>query len=234
MGKNLKRFLISGASSQIGLELVKKLLSNNYEVVGLYNKNKKRLELLEKKYKNLKIHKINFEDDSICKFKFDKIDCFISLQGYLKNSKNSKINEDDLIKHIKINYIKNLIIIEKIIPHMKRKKYGKIFLTSSVGTKFGGGEKTLYYSISKYLNEYHPSYLRKLIKDNISLNTISIGLVDTNIHKKINSKDIVKRIKLTPAKRIMNVNEISKSIYDLVVTDTNIMSNHLINLTNGE
>ena len=101
-------------------------------------------------------------------------------------------------------------------------------------TKFGGGEKTLYYSISKYLNEYHPSYLRKLIKDNISLNTISIGLVDTNIHKKINSKDIVKRIKLTPAKRIMNVNEISKSIYDLVVTDTNIMSNQLINLTNGE
>ena len=32
----------------------------------------------------------------------------------------------------------------------------------------------------------------------------------------------------------MNVNEISKSIYDLVVTDTNIMSNQLINLTNGE
>ena len=75
----------------------------------------------------MKIHKINFEDDSICKFKFDKIDCFISLQGYLKNSKNSKINEDDLIKHIKINYIKNLIIIEKIILHMKKKNMEKFF-----------------------------------------------------------------------------------------------------------
>ena len=234
MGKKLKRFLISGASSQIGLELVKKLLLNNYEVVGLYNKNKKKLESLEKKYKNLKTIEINFEDDSISKFKFNKIDCFISLQGYLNNSISNEINEDDLIKHIKINYIKNLIIIEKIIPYMKRKKYGKIFLSSSVGTKFGGGENSLYYSISKYLNEYHPSYLRKLIKDNISLNTIIIGLVDTNIHKKINSKNMVKRIKLTPAERIMNVDEISQSIYDLIVSDTNIISNQLINLTNGE
>lgn len=234
MGKNLKKFLISGASSQIGIELIKRLLINNYEVIGLYNNNVKKLSILKKKYQKLSIHKINFEDNSLNNYKFNKIDCFISLQGYLNNSSYKKIDENDLIKHIKINYIKNLIIINKIIPYMKRRKYGKIFLSTSVGTKFGGGKNTLYYSISKFLNEYHPSYLRELIRDNISINTISIGLVNTNIHKKIKSKNLNKRIKLTPAKKIMSVIEISQAIYDLIVTETNVVSNQIIELTNGE
>ena len=117
---------------------------------------------------------------------------------------------------------------------MKKRKYGKIFLSTSVGTKFGGGKESLYYSISKFLNEYHPSYLRELIKENISINTISIGLVNTNIHKKIKSKNLNKRINLTPAKRIMNVKEISQAIYDIIITETNVISNQIINLTNGE
>ena len=41
MGKNLRKFLVSGASSNIGIELVTKLLTNNYEVIGLYNNNEK-------------------------------------------------------------------------------------------------------------------------------------------------------------------------------------------------
>ncbi len=234
MGKNLKKFLISGASSQIGIELIKKLLINNYEVIGLYNNNGKQLSILKKKYRKLSIHEINFEDNSLNNYNFNKIDCFISLQGYLNNSSNKRIDDNDLIKHININYIKNLIIINKIIPYMKRKKYGKIFLSTSVGTKFGGGKNTLYYSISKFLNEYHPSYLRELIRYNISVNTISIGLVNTNIHKKIKSKNLNARVKLTPAKRIMSVSEISQAIYDLTVTETNIISNQIIKLTNGE
>ncbi len=234
MGKNLKRFLISGASSQIGIELIKKLLINNYEVIGLYNNNEKKLSILKRKYKKLKTYQINFENNSINNYKFSKINCFISLQGYLNNSNNERMDENDLIKHINVNYIKNLIIINKIIPYMKKKKYGKIFLSTSVGTKFGGGKNTLYYSISKFLNEYHPSYLRELIRYNISINTISIGLVNTSIHKKIKSKDLNKRIKLTPAKKIMSVSEISQAIYDLIVTETNIISNQIVNLTNGE
>ena len=234
MGKNLRKFLISGASSNIGIELVTKLLKNNYEVIGLYNNNDKKLGLLQTKYKKLKIHKIDFENNSLNKYDFNKIDCFISLQGYLKSSNNKEIDENELIKHIKINYIKNLVIINKLIPYMKKKKFGKIYLSASVGTKFGGGKNSLYYSISKFLNEYHPSYLRELIKDNISINTLSIGLVDTKIHKKIKFKNLEKRIKLTPAKRIMNVKEISQAIYDLIVTETNIVSNQIIDLTNGE
>ena len=234
MAKKINKILIAGASSDIGVELTKKLLKLNYEVIGIYNNHAAQLHKLKLSYKKLKIYKINFEFDEINNYNFEKIDCYLSLQGYLSNTNIKKFNEDELIKHIKINFIKNLIIINKILPHMKKNKFGKIFLTSSVGTKFGGSENTLYYSISKFLNEFHPSYLRKLIMKNISLNTLMIGLVDTKLHNKIISKDLKKRINLTPAKRLISIDEISSTIVDLIINEDNIISNEIIKVTNGE
>jgi short-subunit dehydrogenase len=234
MGQKLKKILISGASSDIGIGVIINLLRSNYKVDALYNENGEKLNTIAKKNKRLKLYKINFENNDIESYNFTNIDCYLSLQGYLENSVIEKIDEESLIKHIKINYIKNLIIIEKILPYMRKKKYGKIFLTTSVGTKFGGSNSSLYYSISKHLNEYHPSYLRKLIKYNISINTISLGLTDTKIHKKIKGKDLRKRINLTPAKRIISVNEISEALSEIITMKNNILSNQLINLTNGE
>ena len=234
MAKKINKILIAGASSDIGVELTKKLLKLNYEVIGIYNNHAAQLHKLKLSFKKLKIYKINFEFDEINNYNFEKIDCYLSLQGYLSNTNIKKFNEDELIKHIKINFIKNLIIINKILPDMKKNKFGKIFLTSSVGTKFGGSENTLYYSISKFLNEFHPSYLRKLIMKNISLNTLMIGLVDTKLHNKIISKDLKKRINLTPAKRLISIAEISSTIADLIINEDNIISNEVIKVTNGE
>ena len=44
---------------------------------------------------------------------------------------------------------------------MWEKKYGRIINTLSIGVKFGGGVNTFSYSISKYLNEFIPSEIKK-------------------------------------------------------------------------
>tara|TARA_B110000858_G_C17782905_1_gene465694 strand:- start:201 stop:896 length:696 start_codon:yes stop_codon:yes gene_type:complete len=229
----LKKILITGASSDIGYKLTEKLLKNNYKVVGTYNTNKKKLIKLKEEFKDLDIIKINFEKKDLQKIKLNNIDCFISLHGYVKKNKK-KLNEIEFQKHLKINYFTNLIIIEKLLNEMKKKKFGRIYLTSSVGTKYGGSEETLYYSLSKYLNEFHPNYLRKLIKFNITLNTIMIGVVDTKFHKKIKNKNMSERIKLTPFKKLITIDQMSDSIYNVITNKDNLFINTLINLTNGE
>ena len=123
MGQKLRKILISGASSDIGIGLIIKLLKANYRVDALYNENAEKLKSIQKKYKKLKIYKINFENNEINSLNFHNIDCFLSLQGYLENSEIEKIDEDSLIKHIKINYVKNLTIIEKIIPSISTCPY---------------------------------------------------------------------------------------------------------------
>ena len=44
---------------------------------------------------------------------------------------------------------------------MIKKKWGRVLLTSSIGTKFGGAENTFMYSITKFLNEFFPKNLSK-------------------------------------------------------------------------
>lgn len=64
----MEKILITGVSGFIGFHLVKLLLNNDYEVVGIYNMNnyydirlkEKRLEIL-KKYDNYTFYKIDLK-----------------------------------------------------------------------------------------------------------------------------------------------------------------------------
>ena len=47
-----KTVLILGCSSDIGIQTAKKFLEKRWEVIGHYNKSKKKLEILKKKYGN--------------------------------------------------------------------------------------------------------------------------------------------------------------------------------------
>ena len=70
-----------------------------------------------------------------------------------------KIN--DLNFHLNVNYFSSLLIIKELVSSMKKKKWGRILLTSSIGTKFGGGKTTFGYSLSKYMNEFFPYILKE-------------------------------------------------------------------------
>ena len=114
-----------------------------------------------------------------------------------------------------------------------KNKFGRIINCSSIGTKFGGGKNTFNYSISKHCSEFIPQELRKLSSKNVIFNNIKVGVINTKIHKKISSKKIKNRIKLIPAKRMGETNEIIKLILFLINENTYI-SSETINISGGE
>ena len=116
---------------------------------------------------------------------------------------------------------------------MVKKKYGRIINTSSVGVKFGGGTNTFSYSISKHLNEFIPSEIRKLSSKNILYNTLRIGVTDTKFHKKIKSKSLKDRIKLIPLRKMATTKDIVDYIFYLIFNN-NFITNEVISITGGE
>ena len=121
-----KKILILGASSDIGFETVKYFLKKNWIVTAHFNNNKKKLSQL--KNKNLKLIKFNLlKISSFEKFlkknleEISSFDAFVSLTGYMKLKKFNKILSRDLIDHFNVNYISNLLIIQKILDKMKKK-----------------------------------------------------------------------------------------------------------------
>lgn len=234
-----KKILILGASSDIGLETIKYFLKNNWAVTAHYNSNKKRL--LQLKNKNLNLFKFNLTkiksfEEYIKKnsSKISSFDAFVSLTGHMKLKKFNNISSSDLINHINANYISNFLIIKKILNKMKKKRWGRILLASSIGTKFGGGSLTTAYSISKYLNEFFPSEYKKYYKYNIIVNSLQIGVTDTKIHIKNKNKNMKKRIQLIPINKMASTNEVAEYIYFLCSKKNTLITNQVINISGGE
>ena len=229
----MKKILILGGNSDIGIQLLKKLLNtNNFEIHLHYNK-KFFIKKFEKKIKLIKIDLGTINSKNLKK-KFDSnYDIIINLVGYISNQTFLNFDIKELQKTLKINSIIPLMIIRNSLNNMIKKNYGRIINTSSVGVKFGGGSNTFSYSLSKHINEFIPGYIRKLCSKNILYNTLRIGLTDTKLHNKIKNKSLKQRIKLIPMKKIATTDDIAEYMFYLIVHN-NFIANELINITGGE
>ena len=235
MVNKLKKILILGGSSDIGLSIVENLLTNKSNIIYLhYNSSNLKNK---KKSKQIKYLKSNFlkEDVNQVINKFDaNYDVIVNLTGYLKTQSFENINYNSIIESISINSLIPNLIIKKSLSHMKKQRWGRIINTSSIGTKFGGSKDTYSYSISKYLNEFIPSYIKNLVKYNILYNVVRIGVINTKIHKKINNKNLKKRMSLIPIKRIGQPKEVSNFINFLISEQNTYLSSQVIDLAGGE
>jgi len=235
---NNKKIFILGASSDIGYEVVKKFLDDGYNVIGHYNTNKKKLSKI--KDSNLSLIKFNLKDiNKFEKFikknkKLTSVSNFLSLTGYQNPSSFYNFTIKDFYEHINVNYLSNIIFLKYTHRFMLKNNFGRILLSSSIGTKFGGGINTFAYSISKFLNEFIPNEIRKCYKKNILFNVLQIGLTNTKLLNINKSKNLKKRVDLIPIKRMAEPFEVANYIFKLISEKNSLLTNQIINISGVE
>lgn len=237
-----KTVFILGASSDIGIKVCDLFLKKNWNVIGHYYLNKEKLKYLQKKNPGqLLLFKLNLESPKFIEkfikknnFLFSRVDSFISLVGYIKKTSHTTLSHKYFLRHLNINYYSNLLFINAICRFMIQKKWGRILLSSSIGTKFGGSKETFFYSISKFCNEFIPSLFKKKLAKYILYNVIQIGVTNTKIHKKIGNKNLNKRKKLIPTDRIASPEEVAQEVYNLSSENNQLIHNQIINISGGE
>jgi 3-oxoacyl-[acyl-carrier protein] reductase len=229
----MKKVLILGGNSDIGTKVAEKLVNDKNLILSIhYNKSVPKIN----KRKNVRLIKknlISINQKNVSKFFKNDYDIIINLVGYVSNQSFSNFDLKEINKTVLINSFVPFLIIRNSLKNMIKKKFGRIVNTSSVGIKFGGGEKTFSYSLSKFINEFIPRDIRKLSSKNIFYNTLRIGVTDTKFHKKIKNKTIKKRIKLIPVQKMAEVDDIANYIIYLI-SSNNFITNEIINITGGE
>ena len=230
-----RKVLIIGGSSDIGVELAKLFLKKNYNLDLHYSSKLSSIKNL--KFKNINFIKADFSkmnDKNILKKFSNNYDIIINLTGFIDNKNFEKFKLKDLQKSIKINSIIPLMIIRLSIKNMIKKKWGRIINSSSIGVKYGGGLNTFTYSISKHINEFIPTYIKKLASKNVFYNVIRIGLTDTKIHKKIKNRNLSSRINLVPVKKMAKPIDIAQYIYFISSENNNFISSEIVTIAGGE
>ena len=241
MEKNkIKKITILGASSDIGLQVTQKFLSMGFKVnAHYYNQNKSLKNLYKNNSNNLNLFKFNLKniiswEKYVKKSKFLKdTDALISFTGLIKAKSFEGFNIMDAYDHLNVNYFSSIILTKYILKHMIKNRFGRILYSSSIGTKFGGGEKSFNYSLSKFCNEFFPNRLRNLASLNILTNTIQIGVTKTKIHKKLPGKNLKKRVSLIPIKRMANIKEVGDIVINFIL-ENKLISSQVINISGGE
>ena len=188
-----KTIIITGANQGIGLEIAKSFYAKGSNII-LCARNKKKLLSIKKKlvskFKNkfflepLDVSKKNQVDKFYKKIfkKNKKIDILINNAGiYGPKGSSETLNWNEWKNTLDINLLGSIYMTNKIIPHFKKKRYGKIIQISGVGAASAFPFFSPY-SVSKVgIVRFIENISIELKKYNIYANSIAPGPVNTRM-----------------------------------------------------
>jgi NAD(P)-dependent dehydrogenase (short-subunit alcohol dehydrogenase family) len=233
--------LITGANSGIGLAITKAFLNLGYRVFAHYNSKKNELEKL--KSNNIVLLQADLSNtnnteklfESILK-ECDTLDVLVNNAGLYKPANSfEEITLDVFEDTLNVNLKAPFTLSQKYIALMKNKKKGRIVNISSIGVKYGGHPATLPYTISKSaLETMTVSLAKEGAKYNILINTLRVGVTDTDIHKQNRNKNMEARVNMIPLKRMANPEEIADYVIFLSSEHSNFITGSINTIAGGE
>lgn len=240
-----KVVLVTGASSGIGKEIVRKL-ANYYEVIIHYNNSKKEaLELkqeLDHLYnKDLLIVNCDLSKESeidsmlntIYK-RYNNIDILINNAGLAIDTLLEDKTKDNFMKTFEVNTIAPFLLSKKIGLKMKENKYGNIVNISStngIDTYYPesidyDASKAALISVSNNLANYLAPYVR--------VNTICPGWIDTRMNKELDKEFVKKEEEKILLGRFGKPEEIASLVDFLISDEASYINNSVIRIDGGK
>ncbi|MFL2534286.1 MAG: SDR family oxidoreductase [Alphaproteobacteria bacterium] len=186
--KSNKVMLITGATSGVGKALAEHYYKKNYKLI-LVGGSKEKVDKQSKKFKKNTLFICadltkskdvkRIVSDSIAKFK--KIDILIANAGLYEPDKIISGNPDRWERVISVNVTSVFRLVNLVLPHMKKNKFGDIAITSSIS-----GHQAIHwepiYSASKHAIQSFAHGLRTQVsKNNIRVISIAPGMIMTEL-----------------------------------------------------
>ncbi len=233
-----KNILITGSSRGIGLEIAKHFASDfNVYITG---RGEKRLDELCSKYgfAGYSARDLSLTDgaESLL-FALNKdFDILINNAGvYFYNAIENMLPED-IVKSIVLNSLTPYELIRRTVPYMKKQKWGRIINIGSISGVMGEAYASVYSMTKASLIGLTKSLALELAQDNITVNIINPGWVDTELINNENldenfSKDEI--LETIPQKRFVSPSEIASACEFLISDKAKTITGQSINICAG-
>ena len=222
-----KTAIITGASRGIGRDIAKSLAKLGINVIANYNKSEKQAKELQEELKkeniNIDIFKADVskreEAKEMIKFvqkKYNKIDILINNAGISEYKLFTEETDEDWQRVINKNLYSAFVMCQEVVPSMIKQKNGIIINISSVWGMVGASLEVIY-SISKAgLDGLTKSLAKELAPCNIRVNSISPGIINTQMNQNLSKEDIDNLKEEIPLQKIGNPKDISRCVEWLI------------------
>ena len=238
MMKNKKNILITGSSQGIGLAVAKHFANNhNVYITGRY---KDKLAKLCREnnfagYCAVDLTEENAAEKLLNGLKVD-IDILINNAGVYFYSPVEKMEKQDIQTSFKINALAPYELIKYCVPYMKKQKWGRIINIGSISGVMGEANASVYSMTKAALIGLTKSLALELAQDDITVNIINPGWVDTELINNENleadfSKDEI--LETIPQRRFVTPEEIADTCEFLISDKAKTITGQSINICAG-
>ena len=205
--------IVTGGSRGIGKCLVENLARDGYNVLLNYNKSEKQARKIQEDLRKdgiiIEIFKADVSKKEQVKAmvefalkKWGSIDVLINNAGIAKLQMFQDVTEEDWNEIIDTNLKSAFYASQEVLQSMIHKKKGLIINISSMWGQVGASCETVYAISKAGIDAMTKSLAKELGPSNIRVNSISPGVIDTEMNSKID-EHIKNQIKdETPLRKI--------------------------------
>ncbi len=233
-----KNILITGSSRGIGLAIAKHFASEyNVYITG---RHKEKLEKLCSEngfegFAEIDLYAENSPQE-LYKQLNKEIDILINNAGVYFYSPVENTSREDIINAVRLNTVAPYELIKQVVPYMKKRRWGRIINIGSISGVMGEAYASLYSMTKSSLIGLTKAAALELAQDNITVNIINPGWVDTelinnkNLEENFSKEEIIETI---PQRRYVLPSEIAKTCEFLISDDARTITGQSINICAG-
>lgn len=233
--------LVTGINGYVGKAIAKKLLENDYSLVGTYHSNKNIYNIkndLKQYIKNnqLILRKLDIrnenEVENLCNdFKFNFL---INNAGISKSELAISLELEKWKRVIDTNLTGTYIVSKNVVKNMLMNRInGSIVNISSViGIRGNKGQVAYAASKAGIIGMMH-SFSKEYGKKNIRFNTIAPGYLDNGLTREMSDKDIEIKKSSISLKRFGKAEEIANVVLFLISNDSTFVNDSTIVVDGG-
>jgi len=234
-----KKILITGASGGIGDELVNKFVSLGGNVIGTGTKTEK-LDLLKKKYSNIKVKKFDISEHSRIEEFIDDVnlelgglDILINNAGANADNLSLRMKEEEWKKIIDINLTSTFLLSKSAIKKMLKNKFGRIVNVTSIVGHTGNLGQANYAASKAGIIGMSKSLAIEYAKKNITINCVSPGFIQSNMTMNIAEKVKMYLTSRIPMGRLGTGEDVSNCVAFLSSSQASYITGETIHVNGG-
>jgi 3-oxoacyl-[acyl-carrier protein] reductase len=240
-----KKTIITGANGGIGRALIEKFSEHGSDIIACVRKNnedfnKKINEIKNKNKNNIIVYEFDLSNSDETEKVIEKIikeqeniDVLINNAGMNQVSLFQMTTMKKFREIFEINYFSNIIITQKVLKTMMKKKKGSIINISSNAAFERDVGRSAYASSKLSLIALTQVLSKEFAKFNIRVNSISPGLTKTRMMDDVSDKVKEEVIKKIPLGRVADPKDIANAALFLASGESDYITGENLNITGG-
>jgi NAD(P)-dependent dehydrogenase (short-subunit alcohol dehydrogenase family) len=238
--QNGKYAVVTGAAKGLGYAIAKRLLEDGVSGLAILDFD---ITLAEKTAANLGPNvfaikcDVSDKDEVAAAFKIvyekmPRVDILVNNAGITRDASLVKMTSDQWEQVISVDLNSAFYCTKQVIANMKEQKYGKIINVASAAA-FGNPGQSNYSAAKAGLIGFTRTISKEYAKYGITANSISPGLINTDIIKTIPEEILTKMVDAVPARRLGEPEEVASVVSFLASTDSNFANGNNIMISGG-